>query len=172
MIGDSAGGNLAAAVSLMARDRGEFLPSCQILIYPATGNDHSEHSPFPSVRENGTDYLLTTKRVRDYMELYRSSEADLENPYYAPLVAKDLSNQPDTLIITAEYCPLRDEGEAYGKALELAGNRVKVFRMPDALHGYFSLPVRFSQVKKTYGLINDFLRERENEQVEISPAFD
>lgn len=172
LIGDSAGGNLAAAVSLMARDRGEFLPSCQILIYPATGNDHSEHSPFPSVRENGTDYLLTTKRVRDYMELYRSSEADLENPYYAPLVAKDLSNQPDTLIITAEYCPLRDEGEAYGKALELAGNRVKVFRMPDALHGYFSLPVRFSQVKKTYGLINDFLRERENEQVEISPAFD
>ena len=106
------------------------MPSRQILIYPATGNDHSDDSPFPSVRENGTDYLLTTKRVRDYMELYRSSDADLMNPYYAPLAAADFSNQPDTLIITAEYCPLRDEGEAYGKALAMAGNRVKVFRMP------------------------------------------
>ena len=167
LIGDSAGGNLAAAVSLMARDRGEFLPSRQILIYPATGNDHSENSPYPSVRENGTDYLLTTKRVRDYMELYRSSEADLENPYFAPLVSKNFTNQPDTLIITAEYCPLRDEGEAYGKALEAAGNRVEVFRMPNALHGYFSLPVRFSQVKKTYKLINDFLKESENPQTDI-----
>ena len=56
LFGDSAGGNLAAAVSLMARDRGEFLPRRQILIYPAVGNDHSETSPFPSVRENGTGY--------------------------------------------------------------------------------------------------------------------
>ncbi len=171
LIGDSAGGNLAAAVSLMARDRGEFMPSRQILIYPATGNDHSDDSPFPSVRENGTDYLLTTKRVRDYMELYRSSDADLMNPYYAPLMAKDFSNQPDTLIITAEYCPLRDEGEAYGKALEMAGNRVKVFRMPDALHGFFSLPVRFSQVKKAYALINRFLKEGEIGSAELSPIF-
>lgn len=163
LIGDSAGGNLVAAVSLMSRDRGEFMPSRQILIYPATGNDHSDDSPFPSVRENGTDYLLTTKRVRDYMELYRSSDADLMNPYYAPLAAADFSNQPDTLIITAEYCPLRDEGEAYGKALAMAGNRVKVFRMPDALHGFFSLPVRFSQVKKAYVLINRFLKAGEND---------
>lgn len=161
LIGDSAGGNLAAAVSLMARDRGEFLPSRQILIYPAAGNDHSDSSPFPSVRENGTGYLLTTKRVRDYMELYRSSDEDLMNPYYAPLAAKSFTDQPDTLIITAEYCPLRDEGEAYGKALKTAGNKVKIFRMPNALHGYFSLPVRFSQVKKTYDLINCFLMEKE-----------
>jgi acetyl esterase/lipase len=90
------------------------------------------------------------------MELYRSSEADLDNPYFAPLMAKDFSNQPDTLIITAEYCPLRDEGEAYGKKLEAAGNRVEIFRMPDALHGYFSLPVRFSHVQKTYELIKKF----------------
>ena len=152
-----------ASVSFISLDSREFMPSLQILIYPATGNDHSDDSPFPSVRENGTDYLLTTKRVRDYMELYRSSDADLMNPYYAPLAAADFSNQPDTLIITAEYCPLRDEGEAYGKALAMAGNRVKVFRMPDALHGFFSLPVRFSQVKKAYVLINRFLKAREND---------
>ncbi len=159
LIGDSAGGNLAAAVSLMARDRGEFLPARQILIYPATGNDHSENSSFPSIHENGTGYLLTARRVNDFMALYRSSDADLENPYFAPLLAEDLSNQPDTLIITAEYCPLRDEGEAYGRKLQMAGNYVEIFRMPDALHGYFRLPVWFEQVRKTYAVINKFLKD-------------
>lgn len=157
LIGDSAGGNLAAAVSLMARDRGEFLPARQILIYPAAGNDHSDNSPFPSVKENGNGYLLTSKRVRDFLELYRNSEEDLQNPYLAPLMADDLSEQPDTLIITAEYCPLRDEGEEYGRRLKMAGNRVTVFRMPDALHGFFSLPPGFAHVRKAYELINQFL---------------
>lgn len=159
LIGDSAGGNLAAAVSLMARDRGEFLPVRQILIYPAAGNDHSDNSKFPSVTENGSGYLLTSKRIRDFMELYCASKEDLQNPYLAPLLSKDFSNQPDTLVITAEYCPLRDEGEAYGRELEKAGNRVKIYRMPDALHGFFCLPTSFPHVKKTYELINEFLED-------------
>ena len=157
LIGDSAGGNLAAAVSLLARDRGEFLPEKQILIYPATYNDHSEDSPFESVRENGTDYLLTSKRVRDYMELYAPDPETRKSPYVAPLVAEDLSRQPDTLIVTGQYCPLRDEGEAYGHRLEQAGNRVEIVRMPDGLHGYFMLPPRYVQVKRTYEHINEFL---------------
>ncbi len=157
LTGDSAGGNLAAAVSLMARDRGEFLPRRQILIYPATASNHSETSPFPSVHENGTGYLLTSKRVCDYLSLYRSCDSDLENPYFAPLLADDFTNQPDTLLITAQYCPLRDEGEAYAQKLQQAGNHVKLYRMEDALHGYFSLPVRFEPVRKTYALINHFL---------------
>ncbi len=159
LIGDSAGGNLAAAVSLLARDRGEFLPARQILIYPATFNDHSENSPFPSVRENGTDYLLTSKRVNDFMELYRSAEEDLQSPYFAPLLAQDFSRQPRSLIITAEYCPLRDEGEAYGLKLLEAGNAVEVHRIRDALHGFLSLPPRFAQIKHTYDIINRFLDE-------------
>ncbi len=159
LIGDSAGGNLAAAVSLMARDRGEFLPARQILIYPATGNDHSDNSPFPSVKENGNGYLLTSRRVRDFLELYCASEEDLRNPYFAPLMAEDFSNQPDTLLITAEYCPLRDEGEEYGRRLEMAGNRVEIYRMPDALHGFFCLPTGFFHVKKSYELINQFLED-------------
>ncbi len=160
LIGDSAGGNLAAAVSLMSRDRGGFRPSRQILIYPALASDHSENSPYPSVRENGTGYLLTARRVRDYMSLYRSSDEDLTNPYFAPLHAASLGEQPDTLLITAEYCPLRDEGEAYGRRLREAGGSVEIHRIPDALHGYFSLPVRFSQVKQTYEIINRFLETR------------
>ena len=157
LIGDSAGGNLAAALSLMARDKKEFLPKRQILIYPATGNDYSENSPFPSVKDNGRDYLLTSKRVEGYMELYMSTEEDKKNPYFSPLVASDLSNQPETLIITAEFCPLRDEGEAYGKKLQEAGNNAYVHRIPDALHGYFSLPPSFEIVEKTYDIINEFL---------------
>ena len=157
LIGDSAGGNLAAVVSLMARDRGEFMPSKQILLYPSTASDHSETSPYPSVHENGTDYLLTTKRINDFMDLYMSSKEDLENPYLAPLLTKDLSGQPKTLIITAEFDPLRDEAELYGKKLHEFGNEVEVFRMTDALHGFITLPKRFIHVRRSYDLINRFL---------------
>ncbi len=157
LIGDSAGGNLAAAVSLMARDRGEFLPKRQILLYPSTYSEHSDASPYPSVRENGNGYLLTSKRIQNVIELYRSSDEDLKNPYFAPLLASDFTNQPRTLIITAEYCPLRDEGEAYGKKLLEAGNEVEIVRMKDALHAYFMLPPSFKLVRQTYDIINDFL---------------
>ncbi|PWM34344.1 MAG: alpha/beta hydrolase [Clostridiales bacterium] len=157
LIGDSAGGNLSAVVSLMARASGEFSPKRQILFYPATYYDHSETSPFPSVRENGTDYLLTSKRVCDFIDLYMSDPKDLCNPYFAPLMAKDLSHQPDTLIITAEYDPLRDEGEAYGRRLREAGNEALIHRMPDALHGFLSLPPTFVQVRRSYVMVNHFL---------------
>lgn len=159
LIGDSAGGNLAAAVSLMARDRGEFLPARQILLYPATYFDHTVQSPYASVRDNGSKYLLTSKRICDYMELYKASDDDLQNPYFAPLASKDFSRQPKTLIITAEYDPLRDEGEDYGLRLKNAGNAVEVRRIPDALHGFFSLPPVFRQVRECYRIINDFLSE-------------
>lgn len=160
LIGDSAGGNLAAALSLLARDRKEFTVNKQILIYPATHNDYSSSSPFQSVHDNGTDYLLTSKRISDYMELYKSKDEDKYNKYFSPLIAEDLTNQPDTLIITAEYCPLRDEGEQYGKKLRAAGNNVDIFRVKDGLHGFFTLPLRFPQVKLSYEIINRFLTAR------------
>lgn len=159
LIGDSAGGNLAAAVSLMASETGEFKPTRQILLYPATYHDHSENSPFPSIRENGTDYVMTSKRIQDYMDLYIRNEKDRTNPYVAPLLAKDLSNQPKTLIITAEYDPLRDEGEAYGMRLREFGNTVTITRMKDALHGFLSLPKRKNLVEHCYEIINQFLKD-------------
>ncbi|MDF2472982.1 MAG: Esterase/lipase [Anaerocolumna sp.] len=159
LIGDSAGGNLAAVVSLMARDTGEFMPSRQILIYPATYYDHSDKSPFPSVRENGTDYVMTSKRIQDYMDLYTKHRKDRKNPYVAPLLAEDLSNQPKTLIITAEYDPLRDEGEAYGMRLREHGNTVIITRMLDALHGFLSLPIRTNLVEHCYEIMNQFLKD-------------
>ncbi|HML38293.1 MAG TPA: alpha/beta hydrolase [Bacillota bacterium] len=161
LIGDSAGGNLSAVVSLMARDRGEFLPRQQILLYPATFNDHSGSSPFPSIKENGTGYLLTSRRVRGFAKLYSSSKDDFHNPYFAPLLADDLSHQPRTLVISAEYCPLRDEGEYYGIKLREAGNDVEIYRMKDALHAFLMLPPRFIHVKRAYHVINKFLAERD-----------
>lgn len=157
LMGDSAGGNLAAAVSLMARDRGEFMPRRQVLLYPATYWDHSDASPFDSVRENGAGYLLTARRVQDFLELYQSGPEDLENPYFAPLLAPDLAGQPETLLITAQYDPLRDEGEAYGHRLAQAGCTVEIHRMADALHGFFSLPPRFAHVRRFYEILNRFL---------------
>ena len=159
LIGDSAGGNLAAALSLMARDKGEFLPKRQILIYPATSNDYSEESPFVSVKENGRDYLLTSGKLRDYLDLYAGREADRQNPYFAPILEKNLQNQPDTLILTAEFDPLRDEGEAYGRRLEEAGNRVEMHRIADALHGYFALGIKNLHVQESFDYINRFLEE-------------
>ena len=160
LIGDSAGANLAAAVSLMSCELGEFSIAKQILIYPLTNNDHSDQSPYPSVQENGTDYLLTTKRIIDYIDLYIQDKKYLQSPYFAPLLATHCENQPKTLIITAEFDPLRDEGEAYGKKLMEAGNDVEMHRIPDTIHGFFLLSPLFQEVKDCYTIINNFLSKR------------
>lgn len=159
IIGDSAGGNLAAAVSLLAKERGEFMPRQQILIYPAVNNDYTETSEFASVRENGTDFLLTAGKMQDYIDLYAREEADKQSPYFAPILQEDLSGQPRTLIITAEFDPLRDEGEAYGKALLKAGNEVEVHRIKDALHGFFALGIKYFHVQESFEIMNHFLGE-------------
>ena len=157
IVGDSAGGNLAAAVCLLARDRGEFMPRRQILIYPALGNCYTEKSPFRSVQENGSDYLLTAVKMEDYLNLYQSSPSDRNNPYFAPIVEENLKNLPETLILTAEYDPLRDEGEAYGKKLREAGNQVEIHRISGAFHGFFALGFKFLHVQESFGYINQFL---------------
>lgn len=162
LIGDSAGGNLAAAVSLKARDTGDFMPKKQILIYPVTYGDYTDFSPFASVDENGQDYILTKGKMQDYVELYLSCDKDWMNPYFAPLRARSHENQPKTLILTAEFDPLRDEGEAYAKKLEEAGNVVELHRIKDAIHGFFALGLKAYPMPECYELINHFLRGDEN----------
>lgn len=160
LMGDSAGGNLAAVVSLMAKETGEFQPKTQVLIYPAVNNDFSDDSPFASIKENGKDYLLTQKRLCDYMDLYMGKQ-DRNQPHFAPLLADDLSEQPRTLVVTAEFDPLRDEGEAYAEKLARFGNDVTLHRVNDVLHGFFALPLRYEPVKATYELVRDFILEGE-----------
>ena len=165
IMGDSAGGNLAAAVCMMARDRGEFYPKKQILIYPALNNCYTEESPFESVKTNGTGYLLTAEKMEDYLKLYESCPEDRKNPYFAPILEKDFRNMPDTLILTAEFDPLRDEGEAFGERLKAAGNRVEVHRIAGAFHGYFALGIKFLHVQESFTYVNRFLETEEQEQL-------
>lgn len=162
LVGDSAGGNLAAAVALILRDEGREVPCKQILFYPATYKDHSEDSPYESIRTNGTDYLLTSQLIRDYMELYEPDPEKRKSPYIAPLMAQDLTGQPETLIITAEYDPLRDEGEAYGVALGEGGNRVVIHRVKDAVHGFLTHPLEAEYADEAYEVVKSFLYHEED----------
>lgn len=157
LFGDSAGGNLAAVVSLLARDRGEFMPKTQMLLYPLTYDDHSETSLFDSVRENGEGYLLTREDIVGYIGMYLNGPEDYHNPYFAPLLQPSLADQPRTLVMTAEYCPLRDEGEAYAARLADDGGEVALFRMLGGVHGYFLYPMVLSLVRDTYAVMKSFL---------------
>ncbi|NLN87766.1 MAG: alpha/beta hydrolase [Syntrophomonadaceae bacterium] len=159
LIGDSAGGNLAAVVSQMFRDRGREVPARQVLLYPSTHWDRSEDSPFASIRAYGREYGLTAENIEDYMTLYEPNLEKRKDPYISPLMASDLSGQPETLVITAEFDPLRDEGEAYGEALRQAGNRVRVHRIPDAAHGFIAYPKFARPVVEAYEVINAFLND-------------
>lgn len=157
VFGDSAGGNLAAALSLMARDKGGMLPNWQILLYPVLYNDYSLSSPFPSVEENGYDYLLTAEDCREYLHLYTKDAADLTSPYLAPLLAKSFSGLPKTLVMSAEYCPLRDEDETYVEKLLDAGTPVMGYRILDAIHGYMINPYMKSLMIPTLSIMKHFL---------------
>ena len=157
LMGDSAGGNLAAAVALMARDSGDFHPNTMVLLYPLTYSDHSPSTIFDSVRENGEGYILTREAIVDYTDMYITGPQDLENPLLAPLLADDLGHLPRTLVITAEYDPLRDEGETFAARLEADGTDVECVRILDAVHGYFLYPSVLSFVRDTYDLVSDFL---------------
>jgi acetyl esterase len=142
--GDSAGGNLAAAVSLMARDRGKPKIALQLLIYPVT--DHSYDRP--SYAENAKGYLLEKSSMVWFWDHYLKDARDGENPYASPLRAKDLSGQPPALLITAEFDPLRDEGEAYGKRLKEAGVAVTQKRYDGLIHGFAMMTGFFDQARE------------------------
>lgn len=158
LFGDSAGGNLAAAVSLMARDRAEFAPRTQMLLYPALNDDYDPvTSPFESLRENGQGYLLSAADIAGYMDMYVPDRARRRDPYCAPLHAASLAHQPRTLVMSAQYCPLRDEGEEYARRLARAGNDVSCVRILDAVHGYFLYPSVLNLVKDTYRVMERFL---------------
>lgn len=130
--GDSAGGNLAAAVALAVRDQGGPRLAYQLLIYPVT--DHNFDTP--SYLENAEGYMLTRESMRFYWRLYLGTDADTDDYRAAPLRARDFSNLPPALVITAEFDPLRDEGRAYADRLREAGNQVTYREYPGMVHGF------------------------------------
>jgi acetyl esterase len=135
--GDSAGGNLAAVTSLLARERGGPAIAFQLLIYPVT--DLSQD--YPSHAENGPlGYLLTTNSMTWFAEHYVGGVDDVDWRA-APITASAFDGLPPALVITAELDPLRDEGEAYAGKLEAAGVPVTTQRYDGMCHGFLSFPV-------------------------------
>jgi acetyl esterase len=147
--GDSAGGNLAAVVCLMARDRSGPPIRLQALIYPVC-----DHRPdrYPSHEENGEGYFLTASTMQWFTECYLQGQ-DL-HAHNAPIVAEDLAGLPPALVITAEFDPLRDEGEAYGTRLEQAGVPTTVSRYDGMIHGFASMPSLIDRARDAHAEIS------------------
>ena len=132
--GDSAGGNLAGAVSIAVRDAGTP-PAFQLLIYPAT----DQRQAAPSHAANGQGYLLTADSVRYYRGHYLPDPAHWTDWRASPLLAPDLSRLPPALVLTAGYDPLRDEGRQYADALSAAGSRAQYVCFERQIHGFITM---------------------------------
>lgn len=134
--GDSAGGNLAAAISLLARDAEGPSIRHQLLVYPAA--DYLADTP--SMRENDDPLLFNRRSAAWYWGHYLRNAEDGENPLASPLRALSLAGLPPATVITAEFDPLRDEGEQYAKRLCESGVRVEARRFDGMPHGFFAMP--------------------------------
>ena len=132
--GDSAGGNLAAATALLAREQGIGDLALQLLIYPALDPALSD----PSMDSLATGYGLTKEGMRCFWDMYLQSPGDAANPHASPLRASDLSDVAPAFILTAEYDPLVDEGERYAGRLKESGVRVQLRRFDGMIHGFVS----------------------------------
>ena len=134
--GDSAGGNLAAAVALAVREQGPRL-AAQLLIYPACDFRDGDHHP--SRTENGEGLFLTAADMRWFGEAYVPDSAHREDPRASVLLSPDLQGAAPAVVLTAQYDPLRDEGEAYADALQQAAVPVDLRRYDGLIHGFFGM---------------------------------
>jgi acetyl esterase len=133
--GDSAGGNLASAVALAARDRGKIKLAYQWLIYPCNGPEFVDSPDVP----NADGYGLTQRGMKWLWEMYLNGATDRSNPYAVPHAAKSYEGLPPTIMITAEYDVLQSDGIAYYEKLKAAGNDVVYKDCPGMIHGFFNV---------------------------------
>lgn len=151
--GDSAGGNLAAVTCQVSRDHNGPLVGKQILIYPATDASRT----YPSAEIFADAPILTRKDMDWFKGHYLKDQEEKFNPLCSPLLGK-LDNLPAAFILTAEFDPLRDQGEAYARAL--AQNRVPTQHQtyPRQVHGFLSFPPLSRQAPQAFADIADFLK--------------
>ena len=157
--GDSSGANFAAAVAAMAQDDGLDAITHQVLYYPSLDLDF-DADRYESLQTNAQGYGLETALLKPFNAFYTDSGADPADPRVSPIRRQDLSGLPPALIVTAEYDPLRDEGEAYGRQLAEAGVPATVRRYEGAGHGFVQ---HFSWLPEFHGVFAetaDFLRGR------------
>lgn len=144
--GESAGGNLSAVVSLKARDEGGPDIDFQCLLYPVVDHSMSQGS----YEENGEGYILEKPTMNWFWDLYCPDVELRKEAYASPLLAEDLSNLPKALVVTAEFDPLRDEGEAYAQALSAAGNEAEAVRYNGMVHDFFATAPLFESARKGF----------------------
>ncbi|MBL1078515.1 alpha/beta hydrolase [Nocardia sp. 2] len=132
--GDSAGGNLATVAAIQARDNGGPDIAFQMLLYPML--DPACDSG--SYTENADGYFTTAAQLRWYWRQYLTAETDAADPLANPMIA-DLTGLPPAYIATAEFDPLRDEGETYGRLLRDAGVEAEIHRWNGTIHGFMSM---------------------------------
>ncbi len=158
LAGDSAGGNISAALSLMIRDRGLPVPMMQVLFYPTLGMDLFSES----MREFGSNYFLTGEDIKFFGSAYHNSENDIFNPYFSPILHQNQRGLPETIIVTAEYDPLRDQGETYLSTLREAGIKATGIRARGMIHGFMSLfamiPAAENVMTMVFGLVGEKCR--------------
>jgi acetyl esterase len=133
--GQSSGGNLTAATTLMARDEGVDAVDYQVLVYPVT-DFVGEHD---SMEENAEGYYLSRATSEWYHGQYLEHNLDARHPYASPLLAPDFGDLPPATVVTAGFDPLRDEGIEYAERLEAADIPTEHRHHPDMIHGFFSL---------------------------------
>jgi acetyl esterase len=133
--GDSAGGNLAAVIAIMARDAGDLPVAYQLLIYPAA----DMRLGHPSHTSNGRGYLLERETIGYYRDHYIADARQYLDWRASPLLRGDLRGLPDALVLTAGFDPLRDEGLEYADALSAAGNRCTYICFERQIHGFITM---------------------------------
>lgn len=156
--GDSAGGNLAAVVARRFRDGGGPALVGQALVYPVT--DMRAGDRWPSRRTAATGFGLTREAMDWFARLYLEEEAHAAHPDASPIVAGDLSGLPPAFVLTAEFDPLRDEGDAYARRLTEAGVEVDHHTLPGTIHGVLTNPARLRSGEVGWRLLTDWMRAR------------
>ena len=157
LAGDSSGGTFVAAVAALAHDEGFDRITHQVLLYPSLDLDF-DVDRYESLRENAEGYGVETAGLKGFNSFYFQSGADAANPLVSPIKREDLSGLPPALIVTAEYDPMRDEGELYGQRLKEAGVEVTVTRYAGANHGFAQNFSWIPEYHKVFGETAAFLR--------------
>jgi acetyl esterase len=151
LVGESSGATTAACLSLLLRDLGASAPGFQLLAYPIA----DQFGRWPSCELYASGYTLDAAFARWALANYVPAGHDPRDPYLYPLAAEDLSGLPPTLLVTAEFDPLRDEGVAYGQRLAAAGVAVEHLHAADQMHGFLLLD---RAIAKVDGLISELAR--------------
>ncbi len=154
VFGESAGANLAAVVAQLARDRNGPSIAYQLLAYPVT----DARFDTSSYRDNADGYLLTRAGMEWFWDSYCANPSDRKNPLATPLNATNFGKLPPALIMTAEFDPLRDEGEAYAAKLKAAGVQVDCIRFDGLIHDFLAMSRQLSAVKPAMDKAVDGLR--------------